>query len=86
MIINLLKSGKLCIRESLILGILNKHGMLFFVYLYLELTIFTLMSVISNQFMRSYWKYSVRKGVLRNFIKLIGKHVCQSLLFNKFAG
>ena len=26
---------------------------------------------------------SVRKGVLRNFVKLIGKHLCQSLFFNK---
>ena len=27
-----------------------------------------------------------RKGVLRNFAKLIGKHLCQSLFFNKVAG
>ena len=26
------------------------------------------------------------KGVLRNFIKFIGKHLCQSLFFNKVAG
>ena len=26
---------------------------------------------------------SVKKGVLRNFTKLIGKHLCQSLFFNK---
>ena len=25
-------------------------------------------------------------GVLRNFAKFIGKHVCQSLFFNKAAG
>ena len=29
---------------------------------------------------------SVRKGVLRNFAKFIGKHLCQSLFFNKVAG
>ena len=29
---------------------------------------------------------SVRKGVLRNFAKLTGKHLCQSLFFNKIAG
>ena len=29
---------------------------------------------------------SVRKGVLRNFAKFTGKHLCQSLLFNKIAG
>ena len=27
-----------------------------------------------------------KKGVLRNFAKFIGKHVCQSLFFNKVAG
>ena len=29
---------------------------------------------------------SVRKGVLRNFPKFTGKHLCQSLFFNKAAG
>ena len=29
---------------------------------------------------------SVKKGVLRNFAKFTGKHLCQSLFFNKFAG
>ena len=27
-----------------------------------------------------------KKGVLRNFIKFTGKHLCQSLFFNKGAG
>ena len=27
-----------------------------------------------------------RKGVLRNFVKFTGKHLCQSLFFNKVAG
>ena len=27
-----------------------------------------------------------RKGILRNFEKFTGKHLCQSLLFNKIAG
>ena len=27
-----------------------------------------------------------KKGVLRNFIKFTGKHLCQSFFFNKFAG
>ena len=26
-----------------------------------------------------------KKGVLRNFVKLTGKHLCQSLFFNKVA-
>ena len=31
-------------------------------------------------------RYSVRKGVLRNFAKFIGINLCQSLFFNKVAG
>ena len=27
-----------------------------------------------------------KKGVLRNFAKFTGKHLCQSLIFNKLAG
>ena len=33
----------------------------------------------------SHRKCSVRKDVLRNFAKSIGKHLCQSLFFNKVA-
>ena len=29
---------------------------------------------------------SLRKGILRNFAKFTGKHLCQSLFFNKVAG
>ena len=29
---------------------------------------------------------SVKKGVLRNFAKFTGKHLCQSLFFNKVVG
>ena len=28
----------------------------------------------------------MKKGLLRNFAKFIGKHLCQSLFFNKIAG
>ena len=31
-------------------------------------------------------RYSLRKGALRNFTKFKGKHLCQSLFFNKVAG
>ena len=86
MITNLLKSGKRCIRESLILDILNKRWAPFFVYLYLQLTILFLVSVISNKFRSSHCKYSVKKGVLTNFAKFTGKHLCQNLFFNKAAG
>ena len=35
---------------------------------------------------RSFPEVFYRKGVLRNFAKLTGKHLCQSLFFNKVAG
>ena len=34
----------------------------------------------------SHRRCSVRKGVLRTFAKFAGKHLCQSLFFNKVAG
>ena len=34
----------------------------------------------------SHWRGSVRKGVLRNFANVTGKHLCESLFFNKIAG
>ena len=37
-------------------------------------------------FRSSYRRWSVTKGVLRNFAKFTGKHLCQSLFFNKVAG
>ena len=34
----------------------------------------------------SHQRCSMKKGVLRKFAKLTGKHLCQSLFFNKVAG
>ena len=34
----------------------------------------------------SHQRYSIKKGVLRNFSKFIAKHLCQSLFFDKVAG
>ena len=34
----------------------------------------------------SHQRCSVKKGVLRNFTKFTGKHLCQSLFFSKVAG
>ena len=36
-----------------------------------------------NNSRRSHWRCSVKKGVLRNFAKITGKHLRQSLFFNK---
>ena len=40
----------------------------------------------STIYRSSHRRYSVTKGVLRNFAKFTGKHLCQSLFFNKVAG
>ena len=37
-------------------------------------------------FRSNHWRCSVRNGVLRNFAKFTGKHLCHSLFFNKVAG
>ena len=34
----------------------------------------------------SHKRFSVQKGVIRNFTKFTGKHLCQCLFFNKVAG
>ena len=34
----------------------------------------------------SHWRCSVKKGILKNFAKFTGKHLGQSLSFNKVAG
>ena len=33
-----------------------------------------------------HWRSFVKKDVFKNFAKLTGNHLCQSLFFNKFAG
>ena len=37
-------------------------------------------------FRSSHQMCSVKKGVLKNFTKFTGKHLCQSLFFNKIVG
>ena len=39
-----------------------------------------------NRDRSSHQRCSVKKGVLRNFAKFAGKHLCQCLFFNKVAG
>ena len=41
---------------------------------------------INSRFRSSHQRCSVRKGVRRNFTKFTGKHLCQSLFFDKVAG
>ena len=39
-----------------------------------------------NMSRSSHQRCSMKKGVLKNFTKFTGKHLCQSLFFNKVAG
>ena len=58
---------------------------LFNVDLFLQMVKFQLFSI--NLFLRlPNIQKRCKKGVLRNFAKLTGKYLCQSLLFNKVAG
>ena len=41
--------------------------------------------VYHSKYRNNHRRCSVRKGVLRNFAKFTGKHLCQSLFFNKVA-
>ena len=43
-------------------------------------------NILINYLKSSHQRCSLKKGVLRNFAKLTGKHLCQSLFFNKVAG
>ena len=45
-------------------------------------------NIVTNHAMNrsSHRRCSLRKGVLRNFAKFTGKHLCQSLFFHKVAG
>ena len=42
---------------------------------------------MQNLFRSNHWRSSIKKkDVLQNFAKFTGKHLCQSLSFNKVAG
>ena len=42
--------------------------------------------MVSDIYRSSHRRCTAGKGVLRNFPKFTGKHLCQSLIFNKVAG
>ena len=53
--------------------------------LYILCTVTTTKIELLCFFRSSHRRFSVRKGILRNFTKFTGKHLCQSLLFNTVA-
>ena len=53
---------------------------------YLLVSVFYRSSFHLRRFRSSRLNVFCKKGVLRNFAKFTGKHLCQSLFFNKVAG
>ena len=49
-------------------------------------TIYHVSAYLTRRRRSRHRRCSMRKGVLRNVAKFTGKHVCQSLFFNKVAG
>ena len=56
------------------------------VVLTLRTAIFRKLSRHLFQYRSSHQGWSIKKSVLGNFTKITGKHLCQSLFFNKVAG
>ena len=75
---------KTCLKE---LGILLKCSETFEKFLtscnFLKILVF---QNFFSKFRSNRQRRSVKKGVLRNFAKLTGKNLCQSLFFNKVVG
>ena len=46
----------------------------------------TVIKTLCHKSRNSRWRCSIKKGVLKNFAKFAGKHLCHSLFFNKLAG
>ena len=49
----------------------------------------SIVEIVSKWYMLASWsrpKVFSKKGVLKSFTKFTGKHLCQSLIFNKIAG
>ena len=57
-----------------------------FLFVYKYTISFLEKTKLSSRFKSSHQRCSIKKGVLRNFIKFTGKYLCQSLFLNKVAG
>ena len=53
--------------------------------MYLSISISFMKDIVLELLRSSHRRCSVKKGVLRKFAKFTGKHLCQSLFFNKVA-
>ena len=58
-----------------------------YIYIYTYIYIYIYITASVNSYHQNQPpKVFCKKGVLRNFAKFTGKHLCQSLFFNKVAG
>ena len=66
----------------------EKQCELYTIYkLFGQMKVLAIPLIHSKRFFRSsHQRCSVTKGILRNFAKFTGKHLCQGLFFNKVAG
>ena len=70
------------IKEKTTYGRKENYNIMSLIKKYLEVSNIT-SEPISFYYRSSHQRCSVKKGVLRNFAKFTGKHLCQSLVFNK---
>ena len=85
--LSLHREGQFCYHLACILPFGSfKDTLNFFIYILPINTFGNKFRLLLLRFRGSHWRCSVRKGVLRNFSKFAGKHLCQGLFFSKVAG
>ena len=64
---------------------LHEFGLKSFLFRTPNIPVKLVLGVVITTSRSSHQRCSIRKGVLRNFAKFTGKHLCQSLFFNEVA-
>ena len=84
----LILKNELKLQNKLLNLLKTLRKLLLNIFLSLSQRIFKVLTIIkaSSKFRSTHQRCSVREGVLRNFAKFTGKHLCQSLFFNEVAG
>ena len=67
---------------KIVYPITNSHRLFYFLGSKVWLYIFEFVCSVHRS---NHWRCFVKKGVLRDFAKFTGKHLCQRLFFNKIA-
>ena len=76
----------ICINNSFITPLNSKGKITPCLEVVLDITTWILTIMGKTLYRSSHQRCSIEKGVLKNFTKFTGKHLCQSLFFNKVAG